>query len=212
MPYIEDGKENVLFKTTPGRKAVFLIGDSMRVGSCAATAESLADIADVVYPRQNCRDAHFIIYNLYTWSKQFDGENIDVVHFNCGQWDSAHFNHSPEPLATVEEYEKSIRTVIWNLRTLFPKAQLVYATTTPINPDESTVVNSRNPRYRADIVRYNEAGKKVAREEGILIDDIFYFCEDWPTELYKDMCHFTEEGFAKMGRRVADYLRPLLEY
>jgi len=210
MIYEEDGSDKILYTAGEGRKVIFLIGDSMRMVSCATTKEKLADVADVLFPEGNCRDTSNVIHRIKGWAQEFDGQNVDLVHFNCGQWDAAHFNQDPEPLTTLCEYERNIHIIIRNIRKFFPKAKIVMATTTPINPDFSTVENAGNPRTREDIINYNASAVRAAEEEGVLIDDLHAKMIDWPSEKFRDMCHFKPEAFEEMGILVAEFLRSVI--
>ncbi len=211
MTYLENGSDKVLYHAAEGRKTVLLIGDSMMRGSCEATKAALADVADVIFPGENCRNSQYIITRIRAWSQELDGEHVDLVHFNCGQWDTGHFNRDEDVLTPIDQYERNIHCIIRNIRRLFPNAAICMGTTTPINPDESCLATANNPRTRKDIIAYNAAAVRAAQAEGVPVDDIFAATADWPTDRYIDMCHFTPEAFIEMGNIVADYLRKQLE-
>ena len=93
MNYIEDGNSNVEFKCSKTKKNIFLIGDSIRLGYCKTVKNELSDVAEVFYVNENCRNTQFVITNLRKWQKMFDDTTrVDVVQFNCGHWDAAHWN------------------------------------------------------------------------------------------------------------------------
>lgn len=210
MFYVENGSDQRLYQAQEGRKVVLLLGDSMRLGSCATTKRELEDIADVVYPEENCRNSQYIITRIRAWAQELDGEHISLVHFNCGHWDAAHFNRDEEALTPLDQYERNIHCIVRNIRRLFPNAKICFGTTTPINPDERLLEQANNPRTRASIIQYNEAAVRAAKAENIPIDDIFSFTEDWPSSMYIDACHFTPEAFEKMGCFVAKFIRSQL--
>ena len=57
MGYLEDG--NVAAATVdydPQKSSILLIGDSIRLGYCKTVREQLADVANVFYPTENCRN------------------------------------------------------------------------------------------------------------------------------------------------------------
>ncbi|MBR5384025.1 MAG: hypothetical protein IK133_09400 [Clostridia bacterium] len=189
-----------------GRKNILLIGDSIRIGYCETVRSDLADIARVVYPAENCRNSDFIITRLHGWAQEFDAAHIDIVHFNCGQWDAAHFNGWKDSLTPLDVYERNLHWIIWALRREFPSAALHMATTTPMSPINETLP-AQNPRTTAEIRRYNEAALRVAAEEKVPVNDLFALTVGWPSTDYKDTCHYTDEAFARLGKAVAGYLR-----
>lgn len=204
--YVENGSDQRLSACDTKRKNVFLIGDSIRIGYCETVKRALADVAQVVYPAENCRNSGYIVTRLHGWAQEFDGAHMDIVHFNCGQWDAAHFNGWQDSLTPLDVYERNLRWIIWQLRKEFPRAALHMATTTPMNPTNDTLP-AQNPRTRAEIVRYNETALRVAAQEGISVNDLFSYAENWPSSCYKDTCHYTDEAFAQLGLKVARYLR-----
>lgn len=186
---------------------VVLIGDSIRLGYCQTVGQALAGRAEVVYPSENCRDTHAVITSLLGWSREWDAARVTLVHFNCGHWDIAHWGGDAESLTPVDCYRKNIGRIIARLRRLFPGAQIVYATTTPMNPDGSLGLN---PRTTAEIIRYNGAGSAAAREQGAEINDLFAATAAWGPECYRDYCHFTPEAFERLGKITADFLESRL--
>ena len=182
-------------------KQVFLIGDSIRMGYCEAVKEALSDRAEVIYPPENCRSSQYILMRLLAWSTLCQREDVAVVHINCGQWDVSHLNFDPEPLTSLEEYEKKLRSIVWVLKSFFPNAQIVLATTTPMNPQNPETCN---PRTTADIMRYNDVIMKIAQEQGIPVNDLFAVSQEWGADLFLDYCHLTEEGYQRLAHKVTE--------
>jgi len=208
MNYIEDGVAKEEFMSRSGKKNVFLIGDSIRRGYCQATADALADTAQVFWPDDNCRNTQYVITCLKKWAGMFDDTSkVDLVQFNCGHWDTAHWNEDEYPLTSEEEFDRNIRMIIRQLRKFFPNAKLVFATTTTMNPNGIFGVN---PRDNATISRYNDIAVQIAKKEGVLVNDLYCITREWGSEKYKDYCHFTEEASMELGRAVADRLRELM--
>ena len=205
MNFIEDGNSNVEFKCSKTRKNIFLIGDSIRLGYCETVKKELSDVAEVFYVSENCRNTQFVITNLRKWQKMFDdATRVDVVQFNCGHWDAAHWNGYEIPLTSTEEYARNIKMIIDLLKLMFVNAKIVFATTTAMNPDGSLGVN---PRSNQDIDRYNEISVKVAKENGVIINDLNVLTRDWGSEKYRDYCHYTKEAFETLGKSVAQNLK-----
>jgi hypothetical protein len=96
-----------LFLTRQRIRCILLIGDSIRMGYCKTVRAQLADVVNVFYPAENCRNTQNVITRLNAWSKEFPADEIKLVQFNCGHWDIAHWNGDEESLTTVDEYRRS---------------------------------------------------------------------------------------------------------
>lgn len=191
-----------------GKKSVLLIGDSIREGYCSTVRELLRDIADVYYPNENCRFAQYIISSLSSYVNLVPNpEKVDVVYWNCGQWDTAHFRNDDEPLNSPEQYGHAVARIQKALRREFKKAEIIFATTTPMNPSGDAGIN---PRTTEDIMKYNEIASDLILGIGGKIDDLFELMKDKNSSWYKDYCHYTDEGFSYIGRHVAEYIRNII--
>jgi len=182
-------------------KQVLLIGDSIRMGYCEAVKEALNDCAEVIFPSENCMSSQYIIMRLIYWCNLCEKDKVAIVHLNCGQWDVGHFNGTPEPLTSLEEYRKNLRMIVWTLRNFFPEAQIMLATTTPMNPAHPETIN---PRTTEEIIEYNRVVKEVAQELGLPVNDFFGESKDWSEELYLDYCHLTDEGYQRLAKKVTE--------
>jgi len=201
--YLEDSI-NERLETASEKKVVFLIGDSIRMGYCETVKQELADVAEVVFPEENCRYSQYIITSLRAWSGLCDPERVALVQFNCGHWDVAHWNDEDVSLNSPEIYAHNIRRIIARLKVIYPHAKIVFATTTPMNPNGENSVNFRTTQ---EIMVYNAAGVQAARDCGAEVNDLFACTQDWPASCYADYCHFTPESFEKLGRYTAEHLR-----
>jgi len=191
----------------PEKKIVFLIGDSIRMGYCDTVRRELADAAEVVFPEENCRFSQYILVCLRQWAAMCDREKVALVHFNSGHWDVGHWNEEDVSLNSTEIYGQNIRRIIDRLHYWFPNAKLIYATTTPMNPNGT---NSPNFRTTQEIEVYNAVGRAAAEECGVEINDLYAFTKDWSEKRYQDYCHYTQEGFERLGQQVASVLRSRL--
>lgn len=205
--YIEDGiKETGNIDIVHNKKNVFLIGDSIREGYCETVKKELYDIANVVYPNDNCRFTQYVLIRLYDWSKPYQDLNMDLVHFNCGHWDVAHWNGEEESLNDIETYCGNIKRIIKRLKTIFPNAKIIFATTTAMNPNGSIGIN---PRSNEEICRYNAAVRKILPED-VYINDLYKLTSTYNEDKYADYCHFTKSAFEGLGIEVANYIRKLI--
>ncbi|MBR2616432.1 MAG: hypothetical protein IKC69_07125 [Clostridia bacterium] len=204
--WVENGDADVAFRCSDTKPNVFLIGDSIRRGYCATVKNAMRDVAEVFYPDTNCRSSQYIIFSLRAWKNSFDRpEKVDLIQFNCGHWDAAHWCHHPLPLTSPEEYKKNLQIIVDLLHGFFPNARLVLATTTPMNPDGGDV-GGGNPRTNADLDLYNRIAVEIAEKNGIPVNDLNGFMRSWGSECFKDTCHLTPEAFARLGEEVARVL------
>jgi len=109
------------------------------MGYCNSTREELSDMAEVFYTDDNCRNTQYVITNLNRWANMFtDRTYVDLVQFNCGHWDIAHWRGGKYSLTSEGEYERNLQIIIDMISELFPRAKLVFATTTTMNPSGQT--------------------------------------------------------------------------
>ncbi len=208
MGYLEDGNATAVERNyDPHKSGILLIGDSIRMGYCKTVREQLSDVANVFYPEENCRNTQNVITRLNAWSQEFPADEIRIVQFNCGHWDVAHWNADEEPLTSPEEYRRNIQMIIRLLRKFFPKAKLVFATTTAMNPSGSVGVN---PRNNDEIERYNRIAVEIAKTSEITVNDLYAITKTYTVEMFRDYCHLTVTAFEELGTAVAGFLRQLI--
>ena len=199
--HLEDAASLPAAKPASGLPEILLIGDSIRIGYCRAVAEALAGKAEVRWPKENCRNSQHILTALAAWRGLVASPK--VVQFNCGHWDVSHFDGDEQPLTSVEEYGRNVRKIIHRIRRYWPEAKIVFATTTPMNPGGTS---GRNVRTTEEIRRYNAEAVKVAKSEGVEVNDLFAVAEKWPASDYSDYCHFSRPAAARLGNIVASRL------
>ena len=208
MMHIEEGKAKKQFICSNTKKNVFIIGDSIRLGYCATTREALSDVAEVFYVTDNCRNTQYVITRLNAWANMFSNRNcVDLVQFNCGHWDIAHWHGGELPLTSETEYSRNLQIIVDMISKLFPRAKIIFATTTTMNPNGNAGINLRT---NGEISRYNELAKAVANKNHIPINDLYSVTKDWDASRYKDYCHFVEDAYTVLGEAVAKALRPFL--
>ena len=198
--HLEDATSQPAAKTS-SLPEILLIGDSIRMGYCAAVAEALRGKAEVKWPAANCQSSQNILIQLVRWRGLVASPK--VVQFNCGHWDAACWDGDADALTTVDEYARNVRMIIRRIRRYWPEAKIVFATTTPMNPNGKL---GGNPRTTESIRRYNAAAVAVAQAEGVAVNDLFAITEKWSTAEYADYCHFTKPAAKRLGGIVADRL------
>ena len=175
-------------------KKVLLMGDSIRLGYDKYVKHALADSCAVYFPKENCRFAQYVLRNLHEWKRELElGDDVDVVHWNAGLWDTLVL-FEDGCLTPPDFYEYYMDKVCKRIRLLFPKAKVIFATSTPIVEKRFT-----NPavsyRLNSDVRRYNEIAVKVAKEHGFAINDLYAVIENVPEDYYSDLAHlYTPEG------------------
>lgn len=206
--YVENGNADGRFHCNKEKGNIFLIGDSIREGYCKTVKKELSDVAEVFYIGDNCRHTQNVITSLRSWAMSFvDRDYVNIVQFNCGHWDVAHWNGYETSLTSPEEYAKNIKMIIYIIKKYFVNAKIVFATTTPMNPTGEQGVN---PRSTEEIIEYNKIAKKAIEGEDVILNDLYEFTREWGSESYEDYCHYTKENFEILGKEVARKLRELL--
>ena len=95
--------------------------------------------------------------------------------------------------------------MIWELERFFPKAQIILATTIPMNPVHPETIN---PRTTEGIMEYNRVVKEVAQEQGLPVNDLFEESKDWGEEFYLDYCHLVGESYQRLAKKLLKLFQP----
>ncbi len=209
MKYVENGEADKAFYTSSDKKNIFLIGDSIRQGYCEAVKNELENEAAVFYVSDNCRSTQYVIFSLKGWWNMFDNPDaVDIVHFNCGHWDVARFSGTEFSLTSEDEYRKNLHMIVFLLRKFFKNAKLIFATTTPMNPADTTG-GGTNPRTTEQIKKYNEIALDVMSKENVAVNDLFSFTCDFDGSYFADACHFTADASKTIGTEVSHKLKDM---
>ena len=178
-------------------KKVVLIGDSIRmIGYGNPVAERLSDEFEVWQPDDNCRFAKYTLRGLWDWQ---DGiRNADIIHWNNGLWDVCSLFGDGE-FTPIDEYVE----IMLRLARLFKQraSTVIFATTTPVRPE-----NSHNKNEV--ITAYNEAIVPRLKEMGIVINDLY---TPLAKDVYKFICddtiHLSDDGISVAADLVEDVIR-----
>lgn len=200
----------------PGLPRVLLLGDSVSVGYTLAVRKELAGKANVHRPGANCGSTKIGLRDLDRW---LGNKKWDVIHFNWGLHDlgyrfendsnansrgeyarpdnGGHQNVSPA------EYEKNLRELVARLKRT--GAALIFATTTPVPADLHSYV-------KAAELPYNTVARKVMREEGIVINDLWQFVQPQLAAIQEPgNPHFTARGSTVLARQIARVIEDALQ-
>jgi acyl-CoA thioesterase-1 len=200
------------FIPDPKLPNVLLLGDSISIGYTLEVRKLLAGKANVYRPAgadgkgvANCGDTGSGLRMLNRW---LGDTKWDVIHFNWGLHDLKRVkrdnprmvsNDPKDPeLNPVGQYARNLEELVRRLKAT--EARLIFATTTPVVP--GTFKPFRAPDAP---VQYNQAAGKIMAANGVKINDLHAFIlpEVEKLQLPKNV-HFTPEGSAKLGQRVAE--------
>ena len=189
-------------------KRFFFIGDSIRQGYCATTRELLGEEAEVCYPEENCRFTQYTYVSLPEWAKRGGNpEQIDLVYWNNGHWDCAHWmKQEDDALNSPQEYGRMLGRVYKRIRQCFPRAKVVFATTTTREEGAEML----HPRSNQEIRLYNEEARRVMAQLQVPVSDMAAFSETLGEGRFADGIHFTPECFEKIGEFVAQEIKRFL--
>ena len=185
-------------------KKVVLIGDSIRMGYDKYVKEALEGTCEVFYPASNCSFAQNVLRFVHEWKEKGEwGDDVDLVHWNAGLWDMLEL-FEDEPLSTKDFYASIVPRIHKRLRMLFPKAKIVFATSTVVW-EEKCRVDFR--RHNSTIAEYNEAALKALSETDSLYNDLYTHSLKCPTEFRSDAVHFyTDGGTEYFGKKVVSVI------
>lgn len=181
-------------------KKIVLIGDSIRMGYDKYVKDALKNSAEVYYPDENCRFAEYVLRYAHEWaSKSGFDKDVDLVHWNAGLWDCLEL-FGDEPLTTVEYYKNTISRIDKRLRMLFPRAKIVFATSTNVN---EAMARPEFFRHNSTIEKYNAAALEALDGTDTVINDLYTLTASFPDAYRSDWVHFyTDKGTEIIGGRV----------
>ena len=190
-------------------KSALLLGDSISLDYREMVKFAMQNVMDVYYPAENGKMAAYTYRALYEWWRNYDWPaDMDFVYWNNGLWDTARIFGDDEPQASLNEYKTMIRRIYNRLRYLFPKARIIFATTTPVV--EEYFDKEITYRSNEEIDLYNEAATQVVLECGGIVHDLHGEKNLWPKQAYRDSTHFTLEARKLMAESVCELLLQLM--
>lgn len=182
-------------------KKIVLLGDSIRLGYEKFVKDSLDGVAEVYSPAENCKFTINLMRYLHSYVGP-DGlpSDADLVHWNAGLWDVINMVGDDLPLTPPDAYADLIKRINKRIRWCFPKAKIVFATTTTVVEEKYT---GTVRRFNADIIEYNKIALDALNGMDTVINDLYSLTKDIPSECRSDMTHFnTEQGVKKLGGKV----------
>ena len=195
---------------TTKKSRVLILGDSISIGYTRTVQKLLANEAVVIRPMQgkqkaeNCAGTDNGIAKIDRWL-EIGGGNWDVIHFNFGLHDLKHIdaktgknsNVATDPLQSdPTDYQRQLKEIVGKLKKT--GARLILCTTTPVPTGSSPLREETSPPL------YNEIAKKIARENGIEVNDLYTYSLERLSEIQRPAnVHFSAKGSQVLGEEVA---------
>lgn len=182
-------------------KTILLLGDSIRMFYCNYVRELLNEY-NVVWPEDNCRFSLYTLRCISDWMALTpQPEEVTLIHWNNGLWDMARHTLDGKPLTSMEDYVKNLKRIIFELKNRFPKAKIVFATTTSVDPALGFIDNH-------DIIAYNAAAVELMKNNHIAVNDLYSLMAAHPEYIRKeDLIHETDEGAKALAEQVAKFIQ-----
>jgi acyl-CoA thioesterase-1 len=177
----------------PKLPQVLLIGDSISIGYTLPVRERLQGKANIHRPPINCGATTRGLQGIDGW---LGATKWDVIHFNWGLHDLKYVNGKQN--IPPDAYEENLREIVARLRKT--GALLIWASTTPVPEGISSV----KARVSSDVPVYNEIARRIMRENGVAIDDLYAFALPRIAEIQlRANVHYSESGSKVLAGQVA---------
>lgn len=199
---------------------VFLYGDSVSIMYTSQVRKSLEGKATVIRLFKNGGSSHNFIPNMDKMNETMFQPNLEggwnfkwnVIHFNVGLHDlkylkGKNLSKNGKQVSSISLYKENLDSICKYLKKNYPKAKLIFATTTPV-PENA------KGRYKGDSIKFNKAAMDVlSNYPDILVNDLYSFTfphhEEWAQEAGN--VHYNELGFRAQGEEVALVIAENLE-
>jgi len=188
-------------------KNLLLIGDSIRMGYDKSVKKTLEGKANVIFPADNCRFASYVLRYFHEYLGDIKGEDIDVIHWNAGLWDSLRL-FEEEPHTPIDVYAYYIERICNRIRKICPNAHVIFATSTKVLSEK---MSKDFKRYNEEIEKYNEVAVKIVKKYGFKINDLYALSVTLPEESHSDAVHYyTTAGTEAFTNQVLSFVLPEL--
>ncbi|MCG9792832.1 SGNH/GDSL hydrolase family protein [Flavobacterium algicola] len=192
---------------------VLLYGDSISIAYTPEVRERLKDNASVFRLHTNGGSSRDFISNMLKMEETMFQPNLvkgwdfkwDIIHFNVGLHDLKYLKgknlnkKEGVQVSSITDYKTNLDEICKFLKTKFPKAKLIFATTTPVPANEKG-------RFEGDSIKYNKAAMDIlVNHPDITINDLYSFSKPHFNEWTQGPgnVHYNEIGYTKQGDRVA---------
>lgn len=190
-------------------KNLLLIGDSIRMGYDKSVKKTLEGKANVIFPAANCRFASYLLRHFHEClgEGKVKGENIDVIHWNAGLWDTLRL-FEEEPHTPIDVYAYYIERICVRIKKLCPNAKVIFATSTSVISER---MDKNAKLYNKEIEQYNETAVKVVEKYGFKVNDLYSLSISLPEDAHSDAVHYyTTAGTEAFTNQVLSFVVPAL--
>ena len=189
-------------------KRVTLIGDCIRQDYQPTVGDELADVAEVWGPEETIKTTRDVLAGLDDWVLV---PKPDLFHFNCGLHEIRRFRPGDPQTVPLPEFRRNLEEIFRRIRENTETA-ITWAHTTPIFHERRDRLNTYG-RLETDVMEYNAAAAEVAGRYGVRVVDLHRLTHESGMERYmaRNGLHFTPEGYAMLGKAVAQAIREELK-
>ena len=184
-------------------KKVTLIGDCIRRDYQPIVRDELVDVAAVWGPKETIKTTRDVLAHLDEWVL---GPRLDLFHFNVA---STRFAGSGPVIFRRCRCRSSVGT-----SRDFPTHSGEHRNGDHLGTYDTHISRAAGQdqhlrRLEADVVEYNASASEVAGRYGVSIVDLHRLIHEGGMERYmaRNGLHFTPEGYAMLGRAVAQAIR-----
>ena len=188
-------------------RRIVCIGDSIHGGYEPTVVSELAGWGEILgIGGTQGGTTRNVLEHLREWAIDVDP---DIVHLNAGLHDMAR-DPGADPVHRVplEEYGVNLRRIFTILRSE-TNAVVLFALTTPVDFGRQEAVDYPCHRTEEDVIACNAAARAAAAACDVPVVDLYRVIVDRGVGemLGEDGVHFTDDGYAVLGKVVADFIR-----
>ncbi|MFI3264736.1 MAG: SGNH/GDSL hydrolase family protein [Rikenellaceae bacterium] len=202
----------VFTASTPAKKNILVIGDSISIGYTKFVEEELGDIANIAHNPGNGKDTNNGLKYIDEWLEM---NNWDIIHFNWGLWDLC-YRHDDSTTqgkrdkvngtiaVPIDEYAKNLELLVERLKA--SGAELIFATTTCVPANEAG-------RFTDDVKKYNKVAEEIMKRHKITITPLYNHSLKIHPKYGNgdDDVHYTDEGYKALSAPVIKSLKKALK-
>lgn len=174
---------------------VLLVGDSITRNYYPEVRRELAGVANVyLFASSACAGDPRLLHQLSEFAVM-EAVKFRVVHFNNGMHGWTY---------SEEQYKAGFPAFVAQIRSIAPKASLIWANTTPVRVDQSPGPTN------ARVDQRNNIASSYIRNSKIALDDQHALMTHH-ADLYQDNVHFNTQGADLQGKQASRFIRGLLQ-
>ena len=194
--------------STEEKPKILIIGDSISIGYTPFVQEKFGESAIVVHNPGNAQHTGTGLDKIEEWIGE---EDWDIIQFNWGLWDLCYRHPDSKEYGnrdkingtltySLEEYQANLDALVTKIQKL-SDAKLIFVSTTYVPENEAG-------RFKKDPKKYNQVAKKVMKEHGVLINNLYKpsISIHKSNGLGDNDVHYTPEGYEQLGEIIYEFL------